>query len=111
MLSSEITGRTLGILGPGRIATAAARRASGFEMTVLYTGRSEKPDFPGTFVPLDEGGGKVGILLRACAFYKLRVEAHDAARLYLSCVSIVKGLHNPLFASNLGRPVVFAIYG
>ncbi len=54
LLGSEVTGRTLGIVGPGRIGAAVARRAQGFEMRVLYAGRSAKPDFPGEFVPLDE---------------------------------------------------------
>lgn len=54
LLGSEVTGRTLGIVGPGRIAAAVARRAQGFEMRVLYSGRSPKPDFPGEYMPLDD---------------------------------------------------------
>jgi glyoxylate reductase len=39
MLGGDVTGRTLGLVGPGRIATAVARRALGFDMPLLYHGR------------------------------------------------------------------------
>lgn len=37
MLGGDVTGKTLGIIGAGRIGQAVARRAKGFNMTVLYT--------------------------------------------------------------------------
>jgi lactate dehydrogenase-like 2-hydroxyacid dehydrogenase len=40
-LAEEVTGSTLGILGLGRIGSAVARRARGFEMRVLYNRRQE----------------------------------------------------------------------
>ena len=43
MLGREIHGRTLGIVGLGRIGEQVARRARGFEMTVLYCNRNRKP--------------------------------------------------------------------
>jgi glyoxylate reductase len=39
LLSEEVTGSTLGVIGLGRIGRAVARRAVGFEMRVLYAGR------------------------------------------------------------------------
>jgi glyoxylate reductase len=39
-LVADVTGATLGIVGLGRIGTAVARRARGFEMRILYTKRS-----------------------------------------------------------------------
>lgn len=44
-LGLEITGRTLGIVGAGRIGQAMAKRALGFDMKILYTGRSRYPEF------------------------------------------------------------------
>jgi glyoxylate reductase len=38
LLGGEVFGRTLGLIGPGRIATAVAERASGFRMKLLYHG-------------------------------------------------------------------------
>ncbi len=55
MLGGDVTGRTLGLIGPGRIAQAVARRALGFEMKVLYHGRRPSPE-------LDALGG-VGVEL------------------------------------------------
>lgn len=39
LLGSDIYGKTLGIIGMGRIGQAMARRAAGFSMKVLYTQR------------------------------------------------------------------------
>ena len=47
LLGRELRGKTLGILGYGRIGRAVARRAEGFDMRVIFTG-------PGGGVPLDE---------------------------------------------------------
>lgn len=42
MLGTELVGKTLGIIGMGRIGQAVAKRAVGFDMNVQYYGRSEK---------------------------------------------------------------------
>ena len=39
-LAEDVSGSTLGIVGLGRIGTAVARRARGFDLRVLYTQRS-----------------------------------------------------------------------
>jgi glyoxylate reductase len=41
MLGSGITGKTLGVVGYGRIGRAVARRATGFGMQVVYCGRDD----------------------------------------------------------------------
>ena len=43
-LGLDVRGRTLGILGMGRIGQAIARRATGFGMPVLYHNRSSLPE-------------------------------------------------------------------
>ncbi|MBV8400023.1 MAG: D-glycerate dehydrogenase, partial [Acetobacteraceae bacterium] len=43
MLGLEVSGRSLGILGMGRIGQAVAQRARGFGMTVLYANRTRLP--------------------------------------------------------------------
>jgi len=52
MLGMHVTGKTLGIVGMGRIGQAVARRARfGFEMPIKYFNRSQKSvDFPATQV-------------------------------------------------------------
>jgi glyoxylate reductase len=53
MLGAEVTGKTLGIVGFGRIGQAMARRAAGFEMRLLYAS-PRAVDFPGARqVPVD----------------------------------------------------------
>lgn len=43
LLGVRVTGKTLGILGLGRIGRAMAQRARGFDMTVLYHSRNRLP--------------------------------------------------------------------
>lgn len=43
MLGTDVTGKTLGIIGMGRIGRAVAQRAQGFRMPVIYTGRPLSP--------------------------------------------------------------------
>ncbi len=53
LLGKPVAGTTLGIVGPGRIGAAVARRGGGFGMRVLYAGRHDVPDFPGERTDLD----------------------------------------------------------
>lgn len=58
LLGSDVHGKTLGIVGAGRIGQAVGRRAAGFDMEILYHSRSRKPFFEGEcgarFVAFDE---------------------------------------------------------
>ena len=44
LIGPDVWGKTLGIVGFGRIGQAMARRARGFDMEVFYTARSHKED-------------------------------------------------------------------
>ncbi|MBI1293153.1 D-glycerate dehydrogenase [bacterium] len=44
-LGMDLDGKTLGILGPGRIGTVIAKRSIGWDMKVLYAHPTGKPDF------------------------------------------------------------------
>ncbi len=60
LLGHRIIGKTLLIVGAGRIGSATARRSIGWNMNVLYVSRSAKPDLEGApvrarRVTLDEG--------------------------------------------------------
>ncbi len=50
-LTTQVSGKRLGIVGLGRIGRAIARRAAGFDMTVAYFGRRPVPDVPWRFEP------------------------------------------------------------
>ena len=76
MLGGDVSGRTLGLVGPGRIAAAVAERAHGFKMPLLYTGRRPSPalDALGARrVPLDQ-------LLAESDFVSLHVPLSDETR-------------------------------
>ena len=57
-LGDDIHGKTLGIVGLGRIGSAVARRAVGFDMKIIYYDRSPDPEAETSlgcrFVELDE---------------------------------------------------------
>ena len=44
LTGQDVYGRTLGIIGAGRIGGAVARRARGFDMTILYHNRRRRPE-------------------------------------------------------------------
>ncbi len=57
-LGYDVYGKTIGIVGFGRIGQAVARRARGFGMRILYNSRTRKPEaekeLNAEFKPLDE---------------------------------------------------------
>lgn len=44
LLGVDVAGKTLGIVGAGRIGSAVAKRATGFSMRILYFARTAKPE-------------------------------------------------------------------
>lgn len=60
----ELAGRTIGIVGAGRIGSAVARIArAGFGMEVVYTSRSPKPELEAQRLPLDELLGAADVVV------------------------------------------------
>jgi glycerate dehydrogenase len=51
---TELQGKTLGIVGLGRIGTQVARLAEAFDMRVVYHSRQPKPSPFGTYVSLEQ---------------------------------------------------------
>jgi lactate dehydrogenase-like 2-hydroxyacid dehydrogenase len=77
MVGTQVTGKRLGILGMGRVGQVVARRARGFEMTVLYHDLRRLPpeqEQGATFYPvLDE-------MLPQCDFLTLHCNVTPATR-------------------------------
>ena len=48
-LGADVNGRALGIVGMGQTGMEVAKRAAGFDMTVLYYSRTRKPDAEARF--------------------------------------------------------------
>ena len=76
-LGPSVKGKTLGIIGLGRIGTMVAIRAKGYDLTVLYNKHepdaAAEADFGIKFVPLDE-------LLSKSDFVTLHVPLTDETR-------------------------------
>ena len=65
MLGREVHGKTLGIMGMGRIGHQVARRATGFDMTVLYHNRRRREDVERALAPSVRFAEKDDLLARA----------------------------------------------
>jgi glyoxylate reductase len=65
MLGREVHGKTLGIIGMGRIGQQVARRAIGFNMTVLYHNRRQREDVERILAPSVCYAEKVDLLARS----------------------------------------------
>jgi glyoxylate reductase len=80
-LGHDVSGATLGIVGFGRIGQAVARRARGFNMTVLYTDRNPQPaaehETGAQYVSLD-------VLLQQSDFVSLHVPLTPETRHLIS---------------------------
>ena len=66
MLGSGLGGRTLGIVGLGRIGRDVARLAEAFDMRIVYSGRSQVADAPYERLDFDELLGSSDIVSLHC---------------------------------------------
>jgi glyoxylate reductase len=76
LLGQDVHGLTIGIVGLGRIGSAVARRAKGFDMKVLYYSRNRNPraeELGAQYAPLDD-------LLAQSDFVSVHVAMNDASR-------------------------------
>jgi glyoxylate reductase len=99
LLGREVTGKTIGIVGFGRIGQAVARRAAGFGMRILYTSPREA-GFPGaTRVDLDA-------LLATSDFVSLHCPLTDATRDLISRERIAQMKPGAILVNTSRGPVV-----
>lgn len=75
LLGTDVYGKTLGIVGAGRIGTAVAKRAAGFSMNILYV-----DDVPNTEMEQSLGAQKVDMdqCLKESDFITLHVPLMDS---------------------------------
>ena len=77
LIGPDVWGKKLGIMGFGRIGQAVARRAKGFGMEVLYTGRSRREEAE------EELGAQyleLGELLETCDFISVHTPLTEETR-------------------------------
>lgn len=87
LLGVRVTGKTLGILGMGRIGRAVAQRARGFDMTVLYHSRNRLPP------ELEQGARHFASfhdMLPHCDFLSLHAPAGPATDKIVNAAALAK---------------------
>ncbi len=92
LLGRELRGRTLGILGYGRIGRAVARRAEGFGMRVLFAARSGG-------VPLDE-------LLAASDVLSIHCPLNAQTRHLIGAAELLRMKRGALLVNTARGPIV-----
>lgn len=102
-LGTNLIGKTLGIIGMGRIGTMVARRAMGYKMNVLYTKRTPDPeaerDFGVKFASLDE-------LLGSSDFVTLHVPLTPETRHMMNAETFAKMKKGSYLVNTARGPVV-----
>jgi len=104
LCGADVWGKTLGLLGFGRIGRAVARRAGGFKMRVIYHDAVRAPEdsekkYNVTFVPMDQ-------ILAEADFLSVHVPLLPETRHLLSTVQFAK-MKKTAFVINTSRgPVV-----
>jgi len=102
-LASEVHGRTLGIIGFGRIGQAVARRAVGFGMPILYHDLEAKPEAEAA-----TGAKRVDleVLLREADFISLHVPLTAQTRGLIGAREIAKMKASAIVVNASRGPVV-----
>ena len=102
-LGTNLVGKTLGIIGLGRIGTMVARRAKGYNMTVLYNKHSPdeeaEKELGIKFADLDE-------LLATSDFVSLHVPLTDETRGMINKESLAKMKDGSYLVNTARGPVV-----
>lgn len=102
-LGPSVKGKTLGIIGLGRIGSMVARRAKGYELTVLYN--KHEPDLEAEkelgikFVPIDE-------LLASSDFVTLHVPLTDETRGMINKSALEKMKKGSYLVNTARGPIV-----
>lgn len=68
-LGRTLRGRTMGVVGMGRIGQAVARRAAAFGLDIAYTGRSRKEGAAGVYYPDVAALAAASDILMICCAY------------------------------------------
>ncbi|MHA2502127.1 MAG: 2-hydroxyacid dehydrogenase [Candidatus Kariarchaeaceae archaeon] len=98
LLGTEISGKTLGVLGAGRIGTEMAKRAIGFDMDVIYHSRSPKSH-------LDDTGCRwvdLETLLSESDFISLHLPLTTETKLIINAKTLAR-MKQGVYLINTGR--------
>ena len=99
LLGADLTGRTLGIVGLGRIGKAVAKRAVGFGLHVIYCDSADAPTSGAAGVTLDE-------LLTRSDFVSLHVPLNQGTRHLINDATLAKMKPTAILVNTSRGPVV-----
>lgn len=99
MLGKEVSGKTLGLYGMGRIGQAVARRAEAFGMRVIYNSRSRKEISGADFVDFDT-------LLRESDFVMICVSLNDETRDSINNDAFIKMKEDSILVNISRGPII-----
>lgn len=102
-VGAELSGSTLGVVGAGRIGSAFARMAKGFDMRVLYFSRSPKPE-----LEKELGAQKADLdtLLSESDFVAVHLNLNDETRHIINEAAFSKMKKSAVFVNSSRGPVV-----
>lgn len=100
LLGADFVGKTLGLVGFGRIGRAVAKRAAGFDMRVIYYDRNSAPDHGAT--PVDS----LDQLLRESDFVSLHTPLNDSTRHMVNTEFLGNMKPNAILVNTSRGPVV-----
>lgn len=101
-LGADVAGRTIGIVGGGRIGSAVARRARGFDMSILYNSRRACDQIDAL------GGRRVELeaLLAASDFVSLHVPLTAETRHMIGAAQLARMKPTAILVNTSRGPVV-----
>jgi lactate dehydrogenase-like 2-hydroxyacid dehydrogenase len=99
LLGADLVGRTLGIIGFGRIGKAVARRARGFGLRVIYCDPTEPSSPEGAQVTLQ-------VLLGESDFVSLHVPLNDGTRHLINTTTLARMKPTAVLVNTSRGPIV-----
>ena len=99
LLGMDFVGKTLGLVGFGRIGQAVAKRAAGFDLRVIYYDPGAEPAF--NAIPVNS----LDVLLRESDFVSLHTPLNDSTRRMVNADFLSKMKHNAILV-NTSRGLV-----
>jgi lactate dehydrogenase-like 2-hydroxyacid dehydrogenase len=103
LLATEVSGKTLGIVGGGRVGLAVGQRAKGFNMNIIYTDVKPNQDFEkatgGSFVDKQS-------LLKNADFITLHVPLLESTRHYIGASELTLMKKTAILVNASRGPVV-----
>jgi glyoxylate reductase len=101
LLGRSVNGKTLGIIGAGRIGRAVARRASGFDMEVLLSAR------PGADTTAQhDGRTAIGELLRRSDFVSIHCPLNEQTRHLIDAEALALMRPTAILVNTARGPIV-----